>query len=133
MAEFIFKAMAAEKGVTAAYGVASAAVSDEEIGNGIYPPARACLSRHGIPFDKHRTARRMTRADYDAYDLVVVMDEMNVRWIRRIIGEDDKQKVVKMMSFAGKNRDVADPWYTGDFEQTYRDLCEACGAMLQQI
>ncbi len=131
MAEAIFKDMAAAAGLADAFEVASAAVSDEEIGNPVYPPAQRCLNRHGIPFDRHRQARRVTAEDYVRYDCLVVMDAMNLRMLRWIIGEDTQGKVKKMMSFAGIDRDVADPWYTGDFETTFRDIRLACEAMLK--
>ena len=129
MAEFILKAMVREKGLDGYY-VESAAVSTEEIGNPIYPPARRCLSQHGVPFDNGKRARQVTRADYGRFDRIVCMDTYNLRWIRRIIPEDPEGKIRLMMSFTGVTRDVADPWYTGDFETTFRDIVEGCEAML---
>ena len=126
MAEFIFKHLIRERGVEDQYYVESAAVSTEEIGNPIYPPAKRCLNAHGIPFDKNKTARQITRADYDRFDLIICMDRMNLRWLRYIIPDDPQHKVRLMMSFAGIDRDVADPWYTGDFETTYHDILTAC-------
>ena len=113
--------------------VESAAVSTEEIGNPVYPPAKRCLSAHGIPFDNSKTARQVVRRDYDRFDLIVCMDEWNLRLIKRIIPDDPEGKIRLMMSFAGENRDVADPWYTGDFEKTYQDLIRGCTAILKQI
>ena len=129
MAEFILKAMVREKGLDGYY-VESAAVSTEEIGNPIYPPARRCLSQHGVPFDNGKRARQVTRADYGRFDRIICMDTYNLRWIRRIIPEDPEGKIRLMMSFTGVTRDVADPWYTGDFETTFRDIVEGCEAML---
>ena len=126
MAEFIFKHLIRERGVEDQYYVESAAVSTEEIGNPIYPPAKRCLNAHDIPFDKNKTARQITRADYDRFDLIICMDRMNLRWLRYIIPDDPQHKVRLMMSFAGIDRDVADPWYTGDFETTYQDILTAC-------
>ena len=88
MAEFILKALVKARGLSDDYYIESAAVSTEEIGNGIYPPARRCLSQHGVWFDPGKTARQVTRADYDRFDRIIVMDASNLRWIRRIIPED---------------------------------------------
>jgi len=130
MAEFILKALVKARGLSDDYYIESAAVSTEEIGNGIYPPAKRCLSQHGVWFDPGKTARQVTRADYDRFDRIIVMDASNLRWIRRIIPEDPAGKIHMMMSYTGVGRDVADPWYTGDFEETFQDLLEACEAML---
>ncbi len=130
MAEFILKALVKARGLSDDYYIESAAVSTEEIGNGIYPPAKRCLSQHGVWFDPGKTARQVTRADYDRFDRIIVMDASNLRWIRRIIPEDPEGKIHMMMSYTGVGRDVADPWYTGDFEETFQDLLEACEAML---
>ena len=128
MAEFIFKALAQSKG-TAVYAE-SAAVSTEEIGNPIYPPAQRSRRQHGIPFDPGKRARQVTRRDYDRFDRIICMDASNLRLIRRIIPDDPEGKIHLMMSYTGIGRDVADPWYTGDFETTFQDLLEACEAML---
>ena len=130
MAEFILKALVKARGLSDDYYIESAAVSTEEIGNGIYPPAKRCLSQHGVWFDPGKTARQVTRADYDRFDRIIVMDASNLHWIRRIIPEDPAGKIHMMMSYTGVGRDVADPWYTGDFEETFQDLLEACEAML---
>ena len=128
MAEFIFKALAQAKGIPVY--AESAAVSTEEIGNPIYPPAQRSLRQHGIPFDPGKRARQVTRRDYDRFDRIIYMDASNLRLIRRIIPDDPEGKVHLMMSYTGIGRDVADPWYTGDFETTFQDLLEACEAML---
>lgn len=128
MAEFIFKALAQAKG-TAVYAE-SAAVSTEEIGNPIYPPAQRSLRQHGIPFDPGKRARQVTRRDYDRFDRIICMDASNLRLLKRIIPDDPEGKIHLMMSYTGIGRDVADPWYTGDFETTFQDLLEACEAML---
>lgn len=139
MAEAILKKMVKEKGLgkgldeDMSFHIESAAVSREEIGNPIYPPAKRCLSGHGVPFDRGKTARQVVAADYDRFDLIVCMDEWNVRQLKRIIPSDPAGKVRLMMSFAGINRDVADPWYTGDFEKTYQDLMVGCRALLEKI
>ena len=131
MAEFIFKDLVRKNGLEDQFYIESAAVSTEEIGNSIYPPAKRCLNAHGIPFDKGKTARQITRADYDRFDLIIYMDRMNLRWLKWIIPDDPQNKIKLMMSFAGHDRDVADPWYTGDFETTYKDIMEASQMLLR--
>lgn len=131
MAEFIFKALLKARGLEDEYYVESAAVSTEEIGNGIYPPARRCLSQHGVRFDTGKTARQITLADYGRFDRIICMDRSNLSWLKYIIPSDPEGKVHLMMSYTGHTRDVADPWYTGDFEQTFQDILEACECMLK--
>ncbi len=133
MAEFIFKDLLRSRGLEGRFYIESAAVSTEEIGNSIYPPAKRCLNAHGIPYDKNKTARQITRADYDRFDLIIYMDRMNLRWLRHIIPDDPQNKVKLMMSYTGRDRDVADPWYTGDFETTFRDIMEASRMLLKDI
>ena len=130
MAEFILKALVKARGLESQYFIESAAVSEEEIGNPIYPPAKRCLTQHGVPFDKDKRARQVTRADYARFDRLICMDASNLRWLRWIIPDDPEGKIHLMMSYAGQGRDVADPWYTGDFETTFQDILEACEAML---
>jgi len=130
MAEFIFKDLVRKNGLEDQFYIESAATSTEEIGNSIYPPAKRCLNAHGIPFDKNKTARQITRADYDRFDLIIYMDRMNLRWLKWIIPDDPQNKIKLMMSYTGHDRDVADPWYTGDFETTYRDIMEASQMLL---
>ena len=130
MAEFVLKALVKSKGLENQYHIESAAVSSEETGNPVYPPARRCLALHGIPFDKDKRARRVTPADYARFDLLICMDGSNLRWLRRIIPEDPDGKIRLLMSYTGLDRDVDDPWYTGDFEQAFRDIMEGCTAML---
>ena len=130
MAEFIFKDLVRKNGLDDQFYIESAAVSTEEIGNSIYPPAKRSLNAHGIPFDKGKTARQITRADYDRFDLIIYMDRMNLRWLKWIIPDDPQNKIKLMMSFTGHDRDVADPWYTGDFETTYNDIMEASQMLL---
>ncbi len=130
MAEFILKAMVRTKGLEGMYHIESAAVSTEEIGNPIYPPAKRCLNQHGVWFDPDKRARQVTRTDYDRFDRIICMDSSNLRWIRMIIPQDPENKIHLMMSYTGRGRDVADPWYTGDFETTFQDILEACESML---
>ena len=132
MAEFILKDMVKKAG-REDFFIESAAVSREEIGNPIYPPAKRCLSEHGVPFDSGKTARQVVAADYERFDLIVCMDEWNVRLLKKLIPSDPSGKIRLMMSFAGINRDVADPWYTGDFEKTYQDLMVGCRALLEKL
>ncbi len=133
MAEFVLKAMVKARGVGDRFYIESAAVSAEETGNPIYPPAKRCLSQHGVWFDPDKRARQVTRTDYDRFDRIVCMDASNLRLIRRIIPDDPAGKIHLMMSYAGSGRDVADPWYTGDFETTFQDLLAGCEAMLAGI
>ena len=130
MAEFILKALVKARGLEGRYYIESAAVSTEEIGNPIYPPAKRCLTQHGVWFDPAKTARQITRADYDRFDRIICMDAWNLRLIKRIIPDDPEGKIHLMMSYTGVGRDVADPWYTGDFEETFQDILEGCEAML---
>lgn len=125
MAEFVMKKMAKESGLENEFEIASAATSTEEIGNDIYPPAKRCLTEYGIPFS-HRAARQMTRADYEYYDMIFCMDKNNIRSLRYILGEGPWPKVRLLL-----NHNVADPWYTGNFEATYRDVVEGCELILK--
>ena len=112
MAEFILKALVKAKGLESQYYIESAAVSTEETGNPIYPPAKRCLNQHGVWFDPGKRARQVIRADYGRFDRIICMDASNLRLIKRIIPEDPEGKIHLMMSYAGISRDVADPWYT---------------------
>lgn len=133
MAEFILKALVQSRGLQDSYYIESAAVSDEEYGNPIYPPARRCLSQHGVRFDASKRARTVVPEDYDRFDRIICMDRSNLRWIRYIIPSDPEGKIHLMMSYTGSGRDVADPWYTGDFERTFQDILTACEAMLDGV
>lgn len=132
MAEFIMKAAVRAAGLEARFQVDSAAVSREEIGNPIYPPAQRQLRAHGVPFDDHR-ARQMTRADYGAYDLLVGMDGSNLAAMRRICGGDPDGKLRLLMEYTRTPRDVADPWYSGDFDAAWRDIESGCRALLDAL
>ena len=135
MAEFILKKMLTEKGIAENFVVASSATSTEEIygdrGNPVYPPAKRELLKHGITCEG-KTAVQLKKSDYHKYDLFVAMDSMNVRNIMRIIGSDKDDKVTKLMSYTTRGGDVADPWYTGDFEQTLQDITDGCTAILNE-
>ena len=130
MGEFILKALVKARGLEEQFHIESAAVSREEIGNPIYPPAKRCLTQHGVWWDPQKSARQVTRADYDRFDHIILMDASNLRLIKRIIPEDPERKIRLMLSYVGSSRDVADPWYTGDFETTFQDLLEGCEAFL---
>ena len=132
MAEFMMKAEVREAGLESRFRIDSAAVSREEIGNPIYPPAQRQLRAHGVPFDDHR-ARQMTRADYGAYDLLVGMDGSNLAAMRRICGGDPDGKLRLLMEYTRTPRDVADPWYSGDFDAAWRDIESGCRALLDAL
>lgn len=132
MAEFIMKALVKARGVENEYYIESAAVSDEEYGNPIYPPAKRCLSQHGVAWGTTKSARTVRAEDYARFDRIICMDSSNLRLIRRYIPEDPQEKIHLMMSYTGRSRDVADPWYTGDFEKTFQDILSACEAMLDR-
>lgn len=132
MAEFVMKDLVAKAGLTDAFEIASAATSTEEIGNPVYPPARRKLAEHGIGC-AGKTARQMTRADYDRYDLLIGMDAANLRNMARICGGDPAGKIHALLDYTARPGEVADPWYTGDFEQTWQDVCEGCKALLQRL
>ena len=113
----------------------SCATSREEIGNDIYPAAKRCLSAHNIPFTRH-AARQITREDYENFDMILCMEDYNIRNLRRVLGEEIMQRDAALPQPKIRrllNRDVADPWYTGDFETTYRDLIEGCSTLLSLI
>ena len=130
MAEFIMKALVKAGGLERYYFIESAAVSAEETGNPIYPPAKRCLNQHGVPFDTNKRARQVRSSDYDRFDRLICMDASNLRLIKRIIPSDPEGKIHLLMSYTGHGRDVADPWYTGDFEEAFQDILEGCEAML---
>lgn len=133
MAEFVMKDLVARAGRESQFHIASAATSTEEIGNEVYPPARRKLAEHGISC-KGKTARQMQRDDYQRFDLLIGMDQWNMRNMRRIVGDDPEQKLHLLMEYVGQpSREVADPWYTGDFEATWRDVLAGCTALLETL
>ena len=131
MAEFILKALVKARGLQDSYHIESAAVSSEETGNPIYPPAKRSLTQHGVPFDPSKRARRVSAEDYRNFDRIICMDASNLRLIRRIIPDDPEGKIHLLMSYTGVGRDVADPWYTGDFEEAFQDILAGCEALLR--
>ena len=130
MAEFVMKDMVCKAGREDEFYIESAATSTEEIGNEVYPPARRKLAEHGISC-KGKTARQMTRNDYNRFDIIIGMDSWNMRNIQRICGGDPEGKIHMLMDFTHRPGNVADPWYTGDFEATWRDVNEGCSALLE--
>ncbi|MBE6639211.1 MAG: low molecular weight phosphotyrosine protein phosphatase [Ruminococcaceae bacterium] len=136
MAECIMGVLLAEAGLDDRIKVASCATSSEEIWNGvgnpIYPPAVAELMRHGIDVPE-REAVQLKKSDYDKYDLFIGMDSANVRNMHRIFGGDPQDKIRKLLSFADDDGDVADPWYTGCFDKTYRDIRRGCEGLLKTL
>ena len=132
MAEFVMKQLVGEAGREGDFYIESAATSTEELGNPVYPPARRKLSEHGISC-QGKTARQLKRADYDRFDLLVGMDEWNLRNMRRICNGDPEGKIHRLMDFTDRPGDVADPWYTGDFERTWQDVLLGCRCLLESI
>ena len=132
MAEFVMKDLVKKAGLEAEFEIASAATSTEEIGNSVYPPARRKLAEHGISC-AGKTARQMTRRDYEHYDYLIAMDRNNLRNMRRFVDDDPEGKVSLLMSHTRRPGDVADPWYTGDFEATWQDVLEGCQALLEEL
>ena len=125
-----------EAGVEDSFEIASAAVSTEEIGNDIYPPAKRVLTAHGIPFSS-RAARQITKADFDTYDYIICADRSNIRIMEYRFGDavlnESHAQVSMMMEWVGEKRDVSDPWYTGDFETAYQDIDVSCKAIIQSL
>ena len=136
MAEFVLKDMVKKAGLEDQFEIASAATSSEEcwngIGNPVYPPARRKMAEHGINCDGKR-ARQMNRGDYAHYDMLIGMDSANIRSMNRICGGDPDGKFSKMLDYAGRGGDVADPWYTGNFDVTWRDVNDGCKGLLAHI
>ena len=133
MAEYVMKHLVKEQGRQEEFEITSGAVSREEIGNDIYPPAKRKLQEKGVDFSKHR-AHQITPDEFSQNDLIITMDSSNMRLLGRIVPNwEETGKVHMMMEYAGKSSDVADPWYTGDFEQTYQDVLAGCTGLLEII
>ncbi len=130
MAEFIMKKLVQERDEQ--FYIESRATSTEELGNPVYPPARRKLSEHGISCDG-KCAQRITRKDYESFDHVICMDGRNLRNIAYVIGEDDEKKISRLLDYTDTPGDVADPWYTDDFETTYRDILRGCEGLLKKL
>ena len=132
MAQYVFEYMVRERGLEDEFEIDSAATSREEIGNGVHHGTRRKLAEEGIPCGDHR-ARQVTKADYEHFDYLIIMDENNRRNLMRIIGSDPEHKVYKLLDFSDNPRDIADPWYTGNFDVTYDDIDEGCKAFLNWV
>ena len=132
MAEFVMKALVQEQGLSYCYEIASAATSTEEIGNPVSPPARRMLAAHGISC-AGKTARQMTKQDYAYYDLLIGMDHANLRNMRRICGGDPDGKLHLLLDYTNRPGEVADPWYTDDFQATWEDVTEGCQGLLKTL
>ena len=132
MAEFVMKDMVQAAGLQDEIYVESAATSTEEIGNPVYPPARRKLAEYGIRSDGHH-ARRIERSDYEKYDYLIGMEERNRRNMLRILGKDPEKKVSLLLDYADEHGDIADPWYTGNFDITYRDVVRGCEGFLTYL
>ena len=132
MAEFIMKQMVEQRGIADKFYIESCATSNEEVGNPVYPPARQVLQSRGINCSAKR-ARKITKGDYDRFDYIVCMDSNNLRNLKLMFPNDNGKKISKLLSFAGIERDVADPWYSGDFTATEEDVCLGCEAILKYI
>ena len=132
MAEFVMKDLVAKQGLSAQFYIASAATSTEEIGNGVHYGTRRILKEHSIPcFGK--TAVRLEPGDYKKYDYLIGMDQWNIKNMLRILGSDPEHKVSRLLDFTDHPGDIADPWYTGDFDLTYQDIREGCEALLSYL
>ena len=132
MSEFILKDMTARRGISDLFQIASAATSREEIGNPVYPPARRKLLQHGID-PSGKTARQITRRDYEEYDYILAAESYNIRNTERITGGDLDHKIHRLLDFSARPRDIDDPWYTGDFDTAWNDIVEGCEAFLDWL
>ena len=132
MAEFVMKDIVDKAGLSHEFEIASAATSTYEIGNPVYPPARQKLAEHGIDC-KGKTARHITKRDYDYYDYIIAMDKSYIRNLKNMLSNDPQGKISLLMDYTSRPADVADPWYTGDFQATWDDVTEGCEALLSFI
>jgi protein-tyrosine phosphatase len=132
MAEYVMKDMVKRAGLEKEFQIASAATHYDELGSPVYPPARRKMNQHGIHCSGH-CARLLNKTDYERWDYLIGMDSANLRNMHRICGGDPKSKMSLLLNHAGMCRDVADPWYTGDFEATWRDVKEGCEALLKKL
>ena len=132
MAEFVMKDLVQKAGLSDHFTIASAATSTEELGNGVYPPARRKLAEHGIRCDGH-SARQLRKSDYADWDLLIGMDSANFRNMNRICGGDPSGKIHLLLDYTDRPGDVADPWYTGNFEATWRDVSSGCRGLLAAL
>ena len=132
MAEFVLKDIVKKQGIADRFLIASSATSTEEIGNPVHRGTKKKLAEHGISVDG-KYAIQLRKSDYDKYDFIITMDSFNIKNIMRIIGKDTDKKVSRLLDFMDNPRDIADPWYTGNFDDTYNDVKEGCEALLQYL
>lgn len=132
MAEFVFKDLVKKSGLEDEFFIDSAATSYEEVGNDMHYGTVDKLRQKGIEFTNH-VARRITKEDYKKFDYIIGMEERNIMDILRIVDVDPQQKIHRLLDFSSKPRDIADPWYTGNFETTYNDVLEGCQALLNRL
>jgi len=132
MAQYVFQDMVNKRGLSDSFYISSAATSTEEIGNGVHYGTRNKLREVGIPVGNHR-AVQLKRSDYDRYDYLLGMDHRNLKNMYRILGSDPEGKVALLLDFTHRPGDIADPWYTGNFDATYNDVLEGCSALLEHI
>lgn len=132
MAEMVMKHFVKKAGKEHEFYIDSAATDYDEIGNGMHRGTRQILTQNGIPFTEHR-ARLVTPDDYNEFDLLIIMDSENERHLKRRVGEDTEGKVHYLLEYAGLDRDVADPWYTGNFEETWSDVTLGCRSLLDSL
>ena len=130
MAEFIMKKLVKEQGLENEFIIDSAATSTEELGNDIYPPAKQCLKRHGIPFVS-RHSRQINSTDLNKYDYIIAMEEYNIGNIKRLVGDSNKYSL--LLDYTGEKGDISDPWYTGDFETAYEEILDGCEGLIEHI
>ena len=140
MAEFVFKDMVAKRGLNDKFYIRSSATSSEEIGNGVYPPAAFELGRNNIAVDKNKRAARITREDYLDYDMIIVMEQYNIRNLSAVAGFDPENKIWKLLDFETPDAveqcaggDISDPWYHGDFSKTYKEIARGCAGLLKYL
>ena len=132
MAEFVMKDLVKKAGLEKEFFIASAATSTEEIGNPVYPPARRRLAQAGISCDG-KYAVQLTKKDYEKYDYIIGMEQVNIINIMRIVGDDPQKKVYRLLDFTGQPGDIADPWYSGDFDTTYEQVLAGCEGLLKEL
>ena len=132
MAEFVMKDMVRKRNIVDKFEIVSAATSTEELGNPVYPPARRKLNEEGLSCSG-KTSRQMTKDDYGYYDYIIAMDRYNLRNMVRFVGDDPDGKVSLLLDYTDRPGDVADPWYTGDFDATWLDVCEGCQGLLKKL
>ena len=140
MAEFVFKDIVAKNNLDKEFYIRSAATSSEEIGNGIYPPAAFELGRNNIAIDKNKRATRITREDYMEYDMIIVMEQYNIRNLNTVAGFDPENKIWKLLDFVNPDAveqcagdDISDPWYHGNFSKTYKEIASGCAGLLKYL